>query len=346
ALYIALQSLVAPGDEVILLEPFFDLYVGQIRLAGGTPVFVPLVPNGSNGWDVDMEALAAAITPKTRLLILNSPHNPTGKVFTLQEMEGIAALVRSQEGLVVISDEVYKFTVFEEGSQGHIHFASLPGMFDRTLTVSSAGKTFSVTGWQVGWIVGPATYLADIQVALPYIQFCASTPMQEALTHVIRRAELPYEGCPTYYSWLAKGFRTKRDRLTAALEEAGIKTLKSEGGFFLLGDVSHVAVPEVYLREGTSAMPVMTRDWAFCRWLALEYGVVSIPTSAFYGPRTAGEGGDEEEDGGGGGGGRKSLVRFTFCKTDETLEAAAAAFRKLGQDQRLRREGGGGKDVQ
>jgi DNA-binding transcriptional MocR family regulator len=158
ALFLSLQTLLSPGDEVILVEPFFDLYLGQIRLAGGTPVFVPLTPRDDGTWDLDMELLRQKINPKTRAIILNSPHNPSGKVFKRSEMEEMAQLVRENERITVISDEVYKYIVHTPtsvdgsetlGTEGHIHFAKLPGMWDRTITVSSAGKTFSVTGWQV-----------------------------------------------------------------------------------------------------------------------------------------------------------------------------------------------------
>ena len=183
ALYLCLQTLIKPGDEVILFEPFFDLYQNQIKLAGGTPVYVPLtfVPyNEDNGevtggeWVLEPEKLKQAISPKTRAIILNSPHNPTGKVFNLSEMKHIAAnVIAAGPQCVVISDEVYKYIVHSsppqdellgEGSScpGHIHFASLPGMWDRTITVSSAGKTFSATGWQVGWCIGPSNLVSPI----------------------------------------------------------------------------------------------------------------------------------------------------------------------------------------
>ncbi len=183
ALYLCLQTLVKPGDEVILFEPFFDLYQNQIKLAGGTPVYVPLtfVPyNEDNGevtggeWILEPEKLEQAISSKTRAIILNSPHNPTGKVFNLSEMKHIAESVNAAgPQCVVISDEVYKYIVHSSPPQeqllgvgnscpGHIHFASLPGMWDRTITVSSAGKTFSATGWQVGWCVGPSHLVSPI----------------------------------------------------------------------------------------------------------------------------------------------------------------------------------------
>lgn len=187
-------------------------------------------------------------------------------------MEEIAAVVREFPQLTVISDEVYKYVVHSEGksgslgSGGHVHFARLPGMWDRTLTVSSAGKTFSVTGWQVGWIVGPSKIVRDVQIMLPFVQFCASTPMQEALVAVLKRADQPYMGESSYYSWLRRGYVGKREALCSALRAAGIVPLTSQGGFFVIGDTSKLTVPDKYLSETTAAMPDgVTRDWALCR---------------------------------------------------------------------------------
>jgi kynurenine--oxoglutarate transaminase/cysteine-S-conjugate beta-lyase/glutamine--phenylpyruvate transaminase len=191
ALFLALQTLLSPGDEVLLLEPFFDLYVGQIHLAGGKPTYVPLQPDGSGGWNLDIDLLRKKITAKTKVLILNSPHNPTGKVFTEQEMKSIATVVRENPGLVVVSDEVYKYVIHSEtaaggaeplGNVGHVHFAKLEGMYDRTLTISSAGKTFSVTGWQVGWIIGPSKMVRDVQTMLPFVQVSSECGVPLAMT--------------------------------------------------------------------------------------------------------------------------------------------------------------------
>ncbi|EKX31760.1 hypothetical protein GUITHDRAFT_159025 [Guillardia theta CCMP2712] len=303
ALYVSLQSLLEQGDEVLLMEPFFDLYMGQILLAGGKPVFVPLEPTEEGEWKIDMKKVEEKVSKKTRIIVLNSPHNPTGKVFSLAEMEALAEIVRKHERIVVISDEVYKDTL---GSAGHVHFARLPGMWDRTLTISSAGKTFSVTGWQVGWIIGPSRYLRDIQVLLPFIQFCAATPMQDALVQVLKQADQPYEGERNYYDWLKQQYTMKKEKLEAALRAANIIPMKGQGGFFLIGDTRNVKVPQT-----------MTRDWALCRWLAKEHGIISIPCSPFYSPENRHL--------------ASNFVRFAFCKTDETLQEALEAFRVIGQ---------------
>jgi kynurenine--oxoglutarate transaminase/cysteine-S-conjugate beta-lyase/glutamine--phenylpyruvate transaminase len=161
ALYCALHGILSGGDEVILLEPAFDIYSSQVRMAGATPVFVPLRPTGeasegaSKMFTLDLDELEAAITDKTRVLLINTPHNPTGKMFSRKELEGIAAIVKRHPAVTVFSDEVYEWIVFDPENEPHISMASLPGMFDRTLTMSSSGKTFSCTGWKVGWAIGP-----------------------------------------------------------------------------------------------------------------------------------------------------------------------------------------------
>eukprot|EP00981_Chlorochromonas_danica_P008594 scaffold2237_cov175-Ochromonas_danica.AAC.16 len=204
ALYLTLLTLLKAGDEVVMFDPFFELYTKQIALTGASPKFVHLNlikgHDGKESWQFDLKALEAVIGPQTKVLLLNSPHNPTGKVFTLAELEGIADIVRRHPHVTVVSDEVYKYTVYnplEAGdptSQGHYHFARLPGMWDRTVTISSCGKTFSVTGWQVGWALAPERYIAPIHQLLPCVQFCAASPIQEALCQALVVAEQPYEG--------------------------------------------------------------------------------------------------------------------------------------------------------
>eukprot|EP00531_Pseudo-nitzschia_arenysensis_P001743 CAMPEP_0116121978 /NCGR_PEP_ID=MMETSP0329-20121206/3975_1 /TAXON_ID=697910 /ORGANISM="Pseudo-nitzschia arenysensis, Strain B593" /LENGTH=535 /DNA_ID=CAMNT_0003615807 /DNA_START=70 /DNA_END=1677 /DNA_ORIENTATION=+ len=347
ALYLSLQTLVRPGDEVVLFEPFFDLYVNQVKLAGGTPVFVPLRFEPYNvddnddisggDWILDREELMKVVSPRTKAIILNSPHNPTGKIFSRSEMEVIAeSLDLAGPDCVVLSDEVYKYIVHAPPKEvhsgdsplcrGHTHFASLPGMWDRTITISSAGKTFSATGWQVGWCIGPKRLLSPIHQLLPYVQFCASTVIQEALARSLERADQPYEGHDSYYQYLLSKYTRKRDLLVDALTDAGFAVPDYErtpgGGFFILAragkDIERV-IPKKYLFASNDAAPggVARQDWALCQWMAEEVGLLCIPSSPFFSIDRVQEG---VSDG---------FIRVAFCKTDETIEAAAQALRQL-----------------
>jgi len=353
ALYLSLQTLIRPGDEVILFEPFFDLYVNQVKLAGGTPVFVPLTyiqdedENGdvlSGGeWILEEKNLQNAISSKTRSIILNSPHNPTGKIFTRTEMEYIAkATVDAGPQCVVLSDEVYKYIVHSPPKQedaelidgsgankicpGHCHFASLPGMWDRTITISSAGKTFSVTGWQVGWCIGPEKLISSIHRLLPYVQFCASTIIQEALARSLVRADEPYEGHSNYYEYLKSKYTRKRDMLANALLAAGFAVpdydVTPGGGFFIFArigkDIAAAIPPERINAKNVAAPGGITRqDWALCQWMVEEKGILSIPASPFFSKERAVEGASDQ------------FIRVAFCKTDETIEAAAEALLQI-----------------
>ena len=185
-MFALMQALVAPGDEVLLLEPAFDIYSAQAQMAGGKPVYVPLRHAGAAGveasgsaWSLDVGELEAAITDNTRVLILNTPHNPTGKMFTKDEMVAIAEVVARHPRIVVICDEVYEHMVYDD--REHVQFPSLPGMWERSVTVSSAGKTFSVTGWKIGWVVGPAPLVKGVALVNQWVQFSVTTPLQQAV---------------------------------------------------------------------------------------------------------------------------------------------------------------------
>jgi kynurenine---oxoglutarate transaminase / cysteine-S-conjugate beta-lyase / glutamine---phenylpyruvate transaminase len=311
------------GDEVVLFEPFFDLYVNQVKLAGGTPVFVPLtfvpyetgedVVSGGD-WILERESLQV-VSSRTKAIILNSPHNPTGKIFTRSEMELIAeALELAGPDCVVLSDEVYKYIVHSPPKgptigesplcHGHTHFASLPGMWDRTITISSAGKTFSATG----------------------CQFCASTVIQEALARSLPRADEPYEGHESYYEYLKAKYTRKRDLLVAALRDADFAVPDYDktpgGGFFIFaraGKKLQRAIPAKYvMAENPAAKGGVARlDWALCQWMAEEVGLLCIPSSPFFSDEKVEQGASD------------SFIRVAFCKEDETIEAAAKALRKM-----------------
>ena len=346
ALYLSLQTLIKPGDEVILFEPFFDLYVNQVKLAGGKPVFVPLtfVPYDDSDdvitggeWILEREALMKVVNTKTKAIILNSPHNPTGKIFTRDEMEFVAeSLELADPECVVLSDEVYKYIVHsppkkqapEESlfCRGHVHFASLPGMWDRTLTISSAGKTFSATGWQVGWIVGPSALVSRVHQLLPYVQFCASTVIQEALARSLPRADEPFKGHDSYYDYLRQRYTRKRDLLANALRDSGFAVpdydVTPGGGFFIfarIGKSISEKIPKEKVLAPNVAAPggVARQDWALCQWLAEEHGFLCIPSSPFFSPEKAEEGASDE------------FVRIAFCKTDDTINEAAQALKRF-----------------
>ncbi|RHY33828.1 hypothetical protein DYB32_001564 [Aphanomyces invadans] len=296
--YSAMMGLVNPGDEVILIEPAFDIYAPQVQMAGGVCVFVPLHFNESTSqFELDMPATAAAFTAKTRVIVVNSPHNPTGAVFCKEDLKKLAAIVqRCVLPCLVLADDVYEHIVFAPLTR----FATLPGMWERTITVASAGKTFSVTGWKVGWAVGPAHLIKWLNLANNW----------EAVATMLEKAVLPFESFPSYYAYLGDKYLKKRDRLATALTELGIPVVLAQGGTFLFADVSRVAVPASYFADGHTS-----KDYAFCRWLTIEKRVTAIPTSAFYSHTNKSNG--------------HCFVRFAYCKSDESLNTAIERLQSI-----------------
>ncbi|KAL7562266.1 hypothetical protein ACA910_004071 [Epithemia clementina (nom. ined.)] len=326
ALYCALHGIINPGDEVVMLEPAFDIYHSQVKMAGGTCVFVPLRPtdtttgdgdmNASSVFQLDMAEFEAAITDRTKVILLNTPHNPTGKMFSRQELESIAAIVQKHPNIVVISDEVYEHIIFEPQREPHISMATLPGMFERTLTLSSSGKTFSCTGWKVGWAIGPKHLVHAVTATNQWIVFSAPTPTQDAIAQALIQAREPYEGHFNYYDYIAHEYLRKRGILQEALMAAGMTPVLPSGSFFIMADSSHLSIPDAYLAQETAAMPTkpMPRDWACCRWMTETIGVTAIPPSAFYSAPNVPL--------------ASNLMRFAFCKTDDTLYKAKAQLEK------------------
>jgi aspartate/methionine/tyrosine aminotransferase len=287
-LHDALLAVIDPGDEVIVFEPAYDAYGPDVALAGGTVRAVPLAPPD---WRFDPARLEAAVGPRTRALILNSPHNPTGKMFRREELEAIAALCLRHD-LLVVADEVYSEIVF---GAPHLSIAALPGMYERTITIDSMGKTFSVTGWKVGWAIAPPPLTAALRAVHQFVTFTNASPFQEALADV-----LPIAARDGYYADLRADYARRRDLLTTALRAAELEPLPIDGAYFLLADLRARGV---------------TDDVAFCRRLIAEVGVAAIPTSVFYADPAA----------------APPFVRFCFAKSDETLRSAAArlAARRL-----------------
>ncbi|HVT08092.1 MAG TPA: methionine aminotransferase [Polyangia bacterium] len=280
-LHDAVLALVDPGDEVIVFEPAYDAYAPDVAMAGGVVRAVPLAPPG---WTFDPARLAAAFGPRTRALILNSPHNPTGKVFGRAELEAIAELCRRHD-VLVISDEVYSEITFEAPA---LSIATLPGMFERTVTIDSMGKTFSVTGWKIGWAIAPAPLTAALRAVHQFVTFTSGTPFQEALADV-----LPVAAVEGFYDRLREDYRRRRDLLAAALGAAGLAPLPVAGAYFLMTDLGARGVAD---------------DVAFCRRLVTEVGVAAIPTSVFHLDAA----------------GAPRFARFCFAKQDATLREAAA----------------------
>ncbi|MFD8282622.1 aminotransferase class I/II-fold pyridoxal phosphate-dependent enzyme [Streptomyces solisilvae] len=280
ALASALLALCDPGDEVLAFDPCYDAYAADVRLAGARLVAVPLVSDG-DGFALDADALRAAVTARTRVLVLNTPHNPTGEVFTAEELGAIAEIAQ-EHSLIVVTDEVYEHLVYN--GVAHLPIASLPGMRERTLTISSAGKTFSVTGWKIGWVSGPAPLVAAVAAAKQFLTYASGTPYQEALARALGSVE-------EWAADLRETLRHNRNLLSDGLTRAGLRPYRADAGYFLQADVR----PWGYA-DGVT----------FCRELPERAGVVAIPTSAFY----------ESADA------PVWLVRFSFCKREDSIRTA------------------------
>ncbi|MCK6626085.1 MAG: methionine aminotransferase [Anaerolineae bacterium] len=290
AIFAAIMGLVNPGDEVILFEPYYDSYLPSVQMAGGVPRFYTLRPPD---WAIVPEELAALFSPKTKLILVNTPHNPTGKVYSETELRLIAELCQKYD-VIAIVDEVYEHIIFD--GLKHVSLAGLPGMAERTITISSAGKTFSMTGWKVGWAVAPAELSQAVFRVHQFVTYSVAAPLQEGAVTALQIAG-------DYYTELAAMYQANRDFLADALAEAGLEPIIPQGTYFIMVDISHLGFPD---------------DVAFCRTLTTEIGVAAIPPSAFY---------FNPADGAG-------LARFAFCKTRPTLEEAARRLLKLKEVKR------------
>ncbi|MEU9778214.1 pyridoxal phosphate-dependent aminotransferase [Streptomyces sp. NPDC047968] len=282
----ALLALVEPGDEVIALEPYYDSYAACIAMAGGVRVPVTLRPR-DGAYHLDLDELRDAITPRTRLLLLNTPHNPTGTVLGRDQLAAVAALAVERD-LLVVTDEVYEHLVFEGE---HLPLASFPGMRERTVTISSAGKTFAFTGWKVGWATGSRELVAAVRTAKQYLTFVSAGPFQYAVAEALRLPD-------AYFDGLRADLRRKRDLLADGLRAAGFGVYLPQGTYFVTADIRPLGA---------------TDGFAFCRTLPERAGVVAIPNAVFY---------DHQEAG-------APFVRFAFCKKDDVLTEAADRLARM-----------------
>ncbi|MFD2008083.1 pyridoxal phosphate-dependent aminotransferase [Streptomyces narbonensis] len=287
AIAAALLALVEPGDEVIALEPYYDSYAACVAMAGGTRVPVTLRPH-EGAYVLDLDELRAAVTDRTRLILLNTPHNPTGTVLTRGELTAVAELAIERD-LLVVTDEVYEHLVFDDAE--HVPLASLPGMRERTVTIGSAGKTFSFTGWKVGWITASPELVSAVRSAKQFLTYVSAGPFQYAVAEALR---LP----ASYFDTLRAELSAKRDLLSEGLAQAGFEVYRPAGTYFVTTDIRPLGAED---------------GFAFCRSLPERAGVVAIPNAVFYDHREAGA----------------PFVRFAFCKKTEVLEEAVSRLKQL-----------------
>ncbi|WP_200422254.1 pyridoxal phosphate-dependent aminotransferase [Streptomyces sp. Y2F8-2] len=286
AIAAALLALLEPGDEVVALEPYYDSYAACIAMAGGRRVPVTLRPS-EGGFRLDLDELRDAVTDRTRLLLINTPHNPTGTVLTRKELRAIAELAVERD-LLVVTDEVYEHLVFDEAE--HVPLATFPGMRERTVTIGSAGKTFSFTGWKVGWVTAAPGLVAAVRSAKQFLTYVASGPFQYAVAEALALPD-------SYFDAFRADMLAKRDLLSAGLADAGLRVFRPAGTYFVTTDIR----------------PLGERDgFAFCRALPERAGVVAIPNAVFYDHKEAGA----------------PYVRFAFCKRAEVLADATERLRK------------------
>ncbi|HTV02818.1 MAG TPA: aminotransferase class I/II-fold pyridoxal phosphate-dependent enzyme [Luteitalea sp.] len=289
AMIATLMATVDPGDEVIVFEPYYENYGPDAILSGATPRYVRL---HEPDWSIDPDELRAAVTPRTRAIIVNSPHNPTGKVFTRDELALIASLCLEHD-LLAITDEIYEFITY--GEARHVPLCTLPDMADRTVTISSLSKSFSVTGWRVGWAIAPPHLAGAIRKVHDFLTVGAPAPLQEAAAYALALPD-------AYFTSLAAHYDARRQRCVAMLEACGFEPRSPAGAYYVMTDTRE-PLRRIHAK---GRGPVSDDDVTVARWLAAEIGVAAVPGSSFY------------RNGSGG----RDCLRFCFCKKDETLAAA------------------------
>jgi aspartate/methionine/tyrosine aminotransferase len=290
AMMSTMMAIINPGDEVVVFEPFYENYGPDTILSGATPRFVKLRPPD---WTFDPDELAAAFGPATKAIILNTPNNPTGKVFELAELEAIRELCVRWSAFA-ITDEIYEHMLYDGAK--HISMATIGGMQDRTITINALSKTYSVTGWRVGWAIAPPEVTSAIRKVHDFLTVGAAAPLQEAGAAALKFPQ-------SYYETLAQEYAARRDRLLGILTGAGFRCFKPRGAYYIMTDISAFGFPD---------------DIAFAKYLVTEIGVAAVPGSSFY---------QDPADG-------RTHLRFTFCKTEKTFQAAADRLAKLSGPQK------------
>ncbi|KAI9136541.1 pyridoxal phosphate-dependent transferase [Paraphysoderma sedebokerense] len=321
-IYATLSAFLDPEDECIIIEPFFDQYEPNITLNGGVPVYVPLrldpsAPKDAHGnvssgsWKLDISELKSKITSRSKVIIVNTPHNPVGKVFSRQELLEIGK-VAIENNLLILSDEVYERLVYKPDE--HVRIATLSEeLWNRTVTIGSAGKTFAVTGWRLGFLTGPKELVQHVLNAHTRIVFCANAPLQTAVTEALNTSlHTPY------YETQIREYLNRRDKLISGFKKIGLSLTVPQGSYFVLVDTSKIRVPDEDWKEIEKVkLPSDNKDWKMCYWLTTKIGIAAIPPSSFYSPTNAHLASD--------------YARFCFCKTDETLNEALKRLEVLGK---------------
>eukprot|EP01017_Pseudomicrothorax_dubius_P017688 TRINITY_DN1986_c0_g1_i1.p1 TRINITY_DN1986_c0_g1~~TRINITY_DN1986_c0_g1_i1.p1 ORF type:complete len:389 (+),score=96.80 TRINITY_DN1986_c0_g1_i1:203-1369(+) len=340
SIFNAMFSLLEEGDEVIVFEPFFEFYIAPALFAGARVRYFSMTPpTDSNGtWTVDFDALEQLFSSRTKMIVLNTPHNPTGKVFTKQEYERIAKIIAKHPRAIVLADEVYEFMSYDKRQL--VRFATIDGMWDRTISVYSAGKTFSATGWRIGWSVGPAPFIKGLVAAQNWSTFNVHRPTQVGVADVlVPSRDQPYEGHASYYQYLNALFEGKRNTMMEILSKAPLnwKLLNPEGGYFILANIKDI-VPTIprgfFYREDHPSFgdqtpigcdyrelkdPQYTPDFAMVRYMTNKFSVTPIPMTTFY-DNSAAKSVKENKC--------VDFIRLAICKSDATVEGVRQRLNK------------------